>query len=105
MDALVLLMDGCAQQYSPMTLIKPTRLHIILAIIKGTAIVGFGFFAASAPGRTNDSCAFLKCHKLHKRLDTLEATQFFNVGDNAYVLCDELLIQFSGNNLSELHCA
>ena len=62
----------------------------------------FIYFAVAAPGRTNDARAFLKCHKLRQWMKSIESSKYFIVGDNAYVLCDELLIPYSGTNLQEL---
>lgn len=62
----------------------------------------FIYFAVAAPGKTGDSRALMKCVKLKRWMDQhLRDGPFFFVGDNAYVLCDELLIPFSGNNLTE----
>lgn len=61
----------------------------------------FIYFAIAAPGRTNDARAVQKCTLLQQWLDSLQDTGYFLVGDNAYVLRDELLIPFSGNNVPE----
>lgn len=63
----------------------------------------FIYFAVAAPGRTNDARAILKCEQLQILLDSLKEGNFFLVGDNAYVLCDEMLIPFSGNSMSEIN--
>ena len=63
----------------------------------------FIYFAVAAPGRTNDARAFLKCHELRKWIDNvLSSTKYYFVGDNAYVLCDELLIPYSGTHIPEI---
>lgn len=63
----------------------------------------FIYFAVAAPGKTNDSRAVLKCESLCRWLDSLEDTDHYIVGDNAYVLRDECLIPFSGNSVSEVN--
>lgn len=63
----------------------------------------FLYFAVAAPGRTNDARAFLKCNKLQLWLQSLQNTDYFIIGNNAYVLCDELLIPYSGTSISEVN--
>lgn len=63
----------------------------------------FIFFAVTSPGKTGDARAFNKCIKLGRWIDAkLKNTGFFLVGDNAYVLRDELLIPFSGSSITEV---
>lgn len=61
----------------------------------------FLYFAVAAPGMTNDARAILKCVKLSRWIKSLEHTPYFLIGDNAYVLSDQLLIPFSGSNMTE----
>ena len=62
----------------------------------------FIYFSVAAPGKTGDARAFNKCVKLNKWVDKfLKGSPYFFVGDNAYVLCDELLITYSGRNMTE----
>ena len=62
----------------------------------------FIYFGVTSPGKTGDARAFNKCVHLKQWMDMhLKDTQFFFVGDNAYVLRDELLIPFNGNNMTE----
>lgn len=62
----------------------------------------FIYFAVAAPGKTGDARAMNKCVNLCKWVENkLKGSCYFLVGDNAYVLCDELLIPFSRNNVSE----
>ena len=56
----------------------------------------FTYFAVCAPGGTNDARAVRRCTTLQKWLQDLQGSGFFIVGDNAYVLSNELLIPFSG---------
>ena len=62
----------------------------------------FIYFGVAAPGKTGDARAFNKCVKLGRWMEKhLKNSPFFFVGDNAYVLSDELLIPFSGNSMTE----
>ena len=62
----------------------------------------FIYFGVAAPGKTGDSRALNKCVHLCQWMEKkLKGSQFFFVGDNAYVLSDELLIPFSGNSITE----
>lgn len=61
----------------------------------------FIYFAVAAPGQTNDARAILKCVKLCRWVYNLQNTPYFLIGDNAYVLSDQLLIPFSGSYLTE----
>ena len=62
----------------------------------------FIYFGITSPGKTGDARALNKCIKLRQWMEKhLKNSPFFFVGDNAYVLCDELLIPYSGNNMTE----
>ena len=57
----------------------------------------FIYFAVSAPGGTNDARAVRRCGTLQRWLQDLRGSGYFIVGDNAYVLSDQLLIPFNGH--------
>lgn len=61
----------------------------------------FIYFAVAAPGSTNDARALNKCIHLCQWIDGLEGSPFFLVGDNAYTGKDQLLVPFSGSNITE----
>ena len=58
------------------------------------------YAAVAASGKTNDCRAFRKLYHLKEWLDSLP-DGFFIIGDNAYGLCNRLLIPFSGADKSE----
>lgn len=62
----------------------------------------FIFFAVASPGGTNDARSLRRCHTLMSWLESIKGSGYFIVGDNAYVLSDELQIPFSGRALSNV---
>lgn len=62
----------------------------------------FIFFAVAAPGGTNDARALQRCYGFNGWLQQMKGKGYFLVGDNAYVLRNELLIPFSGRASTEL---
>ena len=55
----------------------------------------FIFFSVAAPGKTSDQVAFERT-SLYKKIQNLPPGLYL-VGDAAYVLCDQLLIPFTGS--------
>ena len=55
----------------------------------------FIYFCVAAPGKTNDSRAFIRCEFLQHWLQNLPE-QYFLVGDNAYQLDKTMLVPISG---------
>ena len=61
----------------------------------------FIYVAYAAPGKTNNINAFRMCTGLHEWMHALtQERKYYLVGDNAYQLSDQLLIPFSGANIS-----
>ena len=61
----------------------------------------FLYFCVAAPGGTNDARAVRRCLAFQEWLHHLRDQGYFIVGDNPYVLSDELLIPFTGRAMTE----